>query len=98
MTINPRQLGHDGRCDDDCPQPATSAVLYATTPECGCGICPWDTGPPAALGFLCQQHAQTAPIATLSDAQHNAALVDDPDVADVWHALLDAYPTPIPLI
>ncbi|KAB8196233.1 hypothetical protein FH608_005505 [Nonomuraea phyllanthi] len=95
ITINPRELSHDGSCDNDsphghpCGRDAIAAVLSATQPEC------WSDGaPPASVAFLCADHLTTEPIAQREHAEHNARGAEGPSL-ELWAALLDNYPQPI---
>lgn len=98
LSVDLADIGHDGRCDHDagCQNGATHVVLSANRPECVCGMCPWDSAPPASLGFFCIGHAAAEPIAQREHAEHNAQLSQGP-LREMWEALLVEYPTPIPL-
>ncbi|MCC5580610.1 hypothetical protein IMZ11_33830 [Microtetraspora sp. AC03309] len=98
ITINPKDFGHDGQCDNegdfspDCDRPAVAAVLSATPPDM------WTLGAPAAsIAFLCADHLDAEPIAHREHAEHNARGAEGGS-RRIWQALLDSYPNPIPLI
>ncbi|MFG1826738.1 hypothetical protein ACGFIJ_30020 [Microbispora bryophytorum] len=100
--INPKDLGHDGRCDHEengspnCDRQAVAAVLSATTPDM------WaPRAAAAAIAFLCAGHLDAEPIAHLEHAERNAKAIRaegaPSTTRDAWDALLANYPAPIPL-
>lgn len=98
LDFDPRQVGHDGRCDHDgsCNRAATKAVLSAVAPECACGGCGWDGAPAAAVAFVCDAHVAAEPVAMREHAEHNASGMTGV-AAVLWRALLDSYPEPVTL-
>lgn len=94
MTINFRELGHDGTCDGEiqdayCGADAVAVTLSATPPDA------WSIGAPAAsVAFLCAGHLAAEPVAQREHAEHNASDAEGRS-RDLWAALLDNYPQPI---
>jgi hypothetical protein len=94
MTINFRELGHDGSCDGEiqdayCGADAVAVMLSATQPD------GWSPGAPAAsIAVMCHQHLADEPVAQLEHAEHNARDAEGPS-RELWAALLGCYPKPI---
>ncbi|MER7363598.1 hypothetical protein [Nonomuraea wenchangensis] len=93
LTIAPKDLGHDGRCDGSlehayCGADAVAVKLSATQPD------GWSSGAPAAsIAFLCDEHLADEPLAELEHAEHNGRNAQAHH--DVWQALLENYPQPV---
>jgi hypothetical protein len=93
ININPKDFGHDGRCDghletSHCGAEAVAVMLSASQPA------QWNTGAPAAsIAFLCAEHLTDEPVAQREHAEHNAQRVLA--LHEVWAALLDSYPEPV---
>ncbi|MFI6732094.1 hypothetical protein ACIBI9_04105 [Nonomuraea sp. NPDC050451] len=98
IDVRPARLGSDGRCDFEtgpdayCLAPAAHVKLTGTRPHSWASF-----APPAALAFLCDEHVDAEPLAEREHAEHNAAQVPDDYGCEVWAALLQAYPEPLPI-
>jgi hypothetical protein len=88
-------LGWPGGCmHEGCTEVARYVTAAAAKPECVCGYgCDYGD---AALFYCCAKHIDGPPVA---DREHveEQLFRDFETCTRTWHALLDAYPHPLPL-